>query len=139
MPSDFQGLFVIEESRFDLGDRKVEKHYLFLYDAISENSIRLTSYDLPSHMLRESLSIANSDLSVEYSSLSISPRFSPLVLLEKDGEYTGANVSPFGTGLLFHFSLRVTADALYVEERLERDGEVVAGYRSPIEYRRQNG
>jgi len=127
---------VIEESRFDLGDRKVEKHYLFLYEETEKGTIRLTSCDLPPDVPREILNLRQDDLAVDYASITLSPRFQPLELVEKDGEYTGSNVSLFGPGLLFHFALRVTPTELHVTERLERDGETVAGYSTPVVYRR---
>ena len=62
------------------------------------------------------------------------PRFTPLVLEEADGEFLGENVSRFAPEALFTFRLRVTADALYVTELLERDGVRTAGFDTLIAY-----
>lgn len=134
LPLKFTGQFVIEESYFDLGDQKIEKHYLFLYQVARENSIKLTSYEIPADIEREVFTNTNEQLQIDYRDLVVSPRFEPLALMESNGEFFGENISRFSADMLFKFSLRVVRDKLYVKEVLERDGDKVAGYYQPTIY-----
>lgn len=134
LPMDFSGQFVIEESYFNMGDHKIEKHYLFLYQATHENKIKLTSYEIPAGIEREAFTNKNKQLQIDYRDLVVSKRFEPLELVELNGEFFGENISQFSADMLFKFSLRVVSDKLYVKEVLERDGEKVAGFYEPTIY-----
>ncbi len=136
LPLDFPGFFVIEESYFDMGDRMIEKHYLFMYKEDREGKICLTSYNLPKNIPPEDFINKNKDLRIDYNKLEISPRFQPLLLEEIDNEFFGENVSTFAPETLFKFSLRVSRDRLLVKELLERNGVKIAGYETPIIYQR---
>jgi hypothetical protein len=138
LPKDFSGHFVIEESYFDMGTHQIDKHYLFLYEMISEHQVRLTSYNIPDNLNKETFTNANPQVVMDYETLEISPRFSPLVLESVKDTFVGENVSKFSEEHIFKFRLEVTKDALYVTEALEKKGEIVAGYLSPIVYRRIN-
>lgn len=134
LPPGFPGRFVIEESHFDLGDRQVDKNYLFLYALNERGRIVLSSYDPPATTPTTALRAEDVRLRLPYDAITLSPRFTPLELEERDGEYFGSNVSEFSSGTLFHFSLRVTEHALWVTELLIRDGERLAGFDTPIVY-----
>ena len=134
LPADFNGRFVIEESYFDMGDHTIAKHYLFFYEEADDGRIRLTSYDPPADVERDSLTNENRDLRLDYTKIQVSPRFTPLLLDEIDGEFVGENVSQFSTEAIFKFRLVVAPHALYVTELLERNGERVAGYDTPTIY-----
>lgn len=134
LPEDFSGRFVIEESYFDMGERTIAKHYLFLYEETDGGGIRLTSYDPPADVPRESLTNSNNNLVLNYAEIRVSPRFTPLLLDEVDGAFIGENVSQFSTEALFRFRLVVKPDALYVTELLQRNGERVAGFDTPTVY-----
>ncbi|MEA5076763.1 MAG: hypothetical protein VB139_10490 [Coriobacteriia bacterium] len=134
LPADFPGCFVIEESHFDLGERQVDKNYLFLYALNERGQVVLSSYDPPPTTPTTALRAADAGLRLPYDAITLSPRFTPLELEECDGGYFGSNVSEFSPGTLFHFSLRVSDQALHVTELLTRNGERLAGYDTPIVY-----
>jgi hypothetical protein len=138
LPKEFMGQFVIEESYFDLGTHQIDKHYLFLYEMVSDNQIRLSSYNIPEHLSKETFTNANAEITIDYDRLEISPRFSPLLLESVGDTFVGENVSKFSEEHIFKFRLEVTKDALYVTEVLEKQGEIVAGYDSPTIYKRVN-
>lgn len=136
LPKEFAGHFVIEESYFDLGTHKVDKHYLFLYEPVSDDQIRLSSYNIPEHINKEVFTNSNSQIILDYASLEISPRFSPLILERSGDSFVGENMSKFSEEHIFKFRLEVNRDSLYVTEILEKNGELVAGYYSPTIYKR---
>ena len=138
LPPDFSGCFVIEESYFDLGNQKIDKHYLFLYEMCPGNRVCLSSFNIPEHISKETFVNSNVELSMDYNAIELSPRFSPLIL-EKIGEkYEGRNTSVFSEAHIFKFKLEVTKDALYVKEVLEKEGVLVAGYYEPIIYKKSH-
>ena len=136
LPDNFPGDFVIEESYFDLTTHQIDKHYLFLYEVISDYQVRLSSYNIPQDMKKETFTNSNHEISIDYNKLEISPRFSPLILESVGDTFVGENVSEFSEDHIFKFKLEVTKEALYVKEVLEKDGELVAGYYEPIIYKR---
>lgn len=121
-----------------MGTHQIEKHYLFLYEMISDHQVQLTSYNIPGHLSKETFTNANAEITIDYDSLEISPRFSPLILESVGDTFVGENVSKFSEEHIFKFRLEVTKDALYVTEVLEKEGSLVAGYDSPIVYKRVN-
>jgi len=104
---------------------------------ISAQQVRLTSYNIPDYINKETFTNANPQISIDYDTLEISPRFSPLILESLGDTFVGENVSKFSEEHIFKFRLEVTEDILYVTEALEKEGETVAGYHSPIVYNRQ--
>ena len=134
LPDDFDGCFVIEESYFDLGDRMIEKHYLFSYIEDGDGKIILKSYDIPEPLKREDLTNVNQNITIDYMGLRMSPRFEPLFLEDFGDEFFGENVSNFSNDTLFKFSLRVKSNTFQVKELLERNGIKVVGYEEPIIY-----
>jgi hypothetical protein len=137
LPKDFSGQFVIEESYFDMGTHQIDKHYLFLYEMTPTHQVLLTSYNIPDYINKETFTNENSQISMDYNALKISPRFSPLILESVGDTFAGENVSKFSEEHIFKFRLEVTKDILYVTEALEKEGEIVAGYDNPIIYIRQ--
>lgn len=136
IPEELKEGFVIEESYFDMGDRIIDKHYLFLYEEVDLRAVRLTSYNLPEGIEPENFTGRNDSIKMDFRDLKISPRFEPLILEKNKGEYYGENVSSFGPGKIFRFSLRVSEGRFEVKELLEVDGKRSAGYDTPVIYKR---
>ena len=135
-PEELKGGFVIEESYFDMVDRIIDKHYLFLYENVDKNTVRLTSYDLPEAIKTENFTGSNDSIRMDFRDLRVSPRFEPLILEKNNDEYYGENVSSFGPGKVFRFSLRVSEKGFEVKELLEADGKRFAGYDTPVVYKK---
>ena len=136
IPEGLRNGFVIEESYFDLGDRVIDKHYLFLYEEAGARTVRLTSFNLPENIEFGKFIGSNDSLRMDFRDLKVSPRFEPLLLNKNNGEYFGENVSSFGPGKIFRFSLRVSEEGFEVKELLEADGKKSAGYDTPVVYKR---
>lgn len=138
LPEEFPGYFVIEESYFDMGDRVIEKHYLFSYVEKENGKILLTSHDVPDSIRREDLTNENQQLRIDYRELLVSPRFQPLVLEEVGNGFFGENVSQFSQDTTFHFSLKVRDGVFHAKELLLRNGAAIAGYEEPTIYIRSS-
>ena len=138
LPEEFPGYFVIEESYFDMGDRVIEKHYLFSYVEKEEGKILLTSYDVPDSIPRTDLTNGNQQLRLDFRELRISPRFQPMELVEDADGFFGENISQFSQDTLFHFSLKVRDGVFHAKELLMRNGTAIAGYEEPTIYIRSS-
>ena len=136
IPEELKGGFVIEESYFYMGDRIIDKHYLFLYEEVDGRTVRLTSNNLPEGIMPENFIGSNDSIKMDFGDLKVSPRFEPLILEKNNGEYYGENVSTFAPGKIFRFSLRVSEKGFEVKELLEVDGKRFAGYDTPVVYKR---
>ena len=53
LPCDFNGYFIIEESYYEIGNRKNILPHLFLFTLNENNQVVLTSYDLPEGISKE--------------------------------------------------------------------------------------
>lgn len=140
LQEDFPGVFVIEETYSRYNGKDIAKNYLFLYEpagVAGNNGILLSSFDPPEGMPRSELRNDNTCLSIDYRAIKPSPRFCPLLLAKTGGTYFGENVSEFAPGVLFRFSMEVRPDLMLIKEMLEKNGELTAGFETPIEYRRQ--
>jgi hypothetical protein len=103
---------------------------------MSPNQILLTSYNIPEELEKETFTNNNDKLRIDYQQLMVSPRFRPLVLERTGVSFVGGNVSQFSAEHIFKFRLEVTPDALYVTETLIKEDVIVAGYDSPVIYKR---
>ena len=65
------------ETRIDGWLQPIEKHYLFLYQAVPEHKIKLVSDELPVGIERETFTNKNKQLQIDYHQLVVSPRFEP--------------------------------------------------------------
>ncbi len=133
LPESFHGIFVIEESHFDMGSHVIDKRYLFSYEEEAEG-VLLKSYLLPEGFPERGKKEALSEWFIEHRHLEISPRFEPL-LLKWDGKaFCGENVSQFSQEHRFYFKLEVYDQEFYVKEMLKKEETIIAGYETPIHY-----
>ncbi len=70
---------------------------------VNENSIKLTSYEIPAYIEREAFINKNKQLQIDYQDLAVSLRFEPLALIELDGAFFGKNISQFSADTLFKY------------------------------------
>lgn len=132
------GFWLIEESYYDMpdGSHKIN-HHLFFFEAVDARTVRLYAYQLPNHLPMEQLTNDNPKLSIDYSDLRISPRFQPAEYTF-DGKDTFTIYAPndWGNGVRFTLIEKFTPGRLEVMELLEKDGQRLTPYDTPIVYLR---
>jgi hypothetical protein len=132
------GFWLIEESYYDMpdGSHKIN-HHLFFFEAVDARTVRLYAYQLPNYLPMEQLTNDNPKLSIDYSDLRISPRFQPAEYTF-DGKDTFTIYAPndWGNGMRFTLIEKFTPGRLEVMELLEKDGQRLTPFDTPIVYLR---
>ncbi|MCS6928419.1 MAG: hypothetical protein NZM43_02880 [Saprospiraceae bacterium] len=130
------GFWLIEESYYDMpnGTHKIN-HHLFFFEAVDARTVRLYAYQLPDYLPMEQLTNDNANLRIDYNDLRISPRFKPAEYTF-DGKETFTIYAPndWGNGMRFTLIEKFTPGRLEVMELLEKDGQRLTPYDSPIIY-----
>ena len=80
LPCDFNGYFIIEESYYEIGNRKNILPHLFLFTLNENNQVVLTSYDLPEGISKEEFKNDNNNLIIDYNKLVKSEKFTPMTV-----------------------------------------------------------
>lgn len=132
------GFWLIEESYYDMPDgaHKIN-HHLFFFEAVNARTVRLYAYQLPDYLPMEQLTNDNLKLNIDYNDLRISPRFKPAEYTF-DGKDTFTIYAPndWGNGMRFTLIEKFTPGRLEVMELLEKDGQRLTPYDTPIIYLR---
>lgn len=136
LPPDFEGIFMIEESYYTIGERTNVSPHLFLFTE-EEKGILLTSYDMPEGFDKNTFSYTNIQ-ELNFNELKVSSKFVPALYIENDGIWEGGSVSMFSPVIKFTLHERFSKDVLEVSESIEVNGKKTFGYDTPILYRRDN-
>ena len=134
LPSDFQGLFLVEESYYTSQGKTHASPHLFLFTQEGEQ-VKLTSYDIPTGYDKSTFTSEQMG-QVDYADLHASEKFTPALYTLKDGVWEGGSVSMFSPVLKFTLFERFSPDFLEVSETMEVNGKRTFGYDLPIVYRR---
>lgn len=134
LPTDFQGVFVLEESYYTTDGKMNPMPHLFLFTQ-AEGGIKLTSYDMPEGYTKENFTYENLK-EIAFESLKISEKFTPIIYHEENGAFAGNGVSIFSPVLKFKLEERFDSEVLEVSETFEVNGKRTFGYDLPLEYRR---
>ena len=134
LPEDFKGIFVVEESYYEINGKRHASPHLFLITEI-EQGILLSSYEIPAGADKNTFTY-DSMLPVEYSELKKSEKFTPALYLENDGVWEGGSTSQFTPVMKFKLWERFSETGLEVAESMEVNGKRTFGYDVPILYKR---
>lgn len=134
LPDDFEGIFILEESYYELEDRTNILPHLFLFTAEPEG-IMLDSYEMPAGYTKETFCAKNLGR-LDYRSLVRSGKFTPMYYKKSGDTYSGHSVSMFSPVLRFSLTEQLNPRVLSVSEIFEVNGRRTFGYDIPIEYRR---
>ena len=134
LPDGFQGIFLLEESYYRVGEKTHASPHLFLLTEVAEG-IQLTSYEMPAGYTADTFTYANLR-PLSYGELRPSARFTPALYREQAGVWEGGSVSMFTPKLKFTLFERFSEAGLEVSETMEMDGRRTFGYEEPILYKR---
>lgn len=130
------GFWLIEESYYDMpdGTHKIN-HHLFFFEAVDARTVRLYAYQLPDYLPMEQLTNDNPNLTLNYNDLRISPRFKPAeYAFDGKDTFTIHASNDWGNGMRFTLIEKFTPGRLEVMELLEKDGQRLTPYDTPIIY-----
>ena len=134
LPEDFKGIFVVEESYYEINGKRHASPHLFLITEI-EQGILLSSYEIPKGEDKNTFSY-DSMKNVDYSKLEKSEKFNPALYHEKDGIWEGGSTSQFSPVMTFKLWEKFSNNFLEVSESMEVNGKRTFGYDEPIIYKR---
>lgn len=134
LPQDFDGVFVLEESYYTVGERTNASPHLFLFTMEGE-AVKLTSYEMPEDYDKDSFTYQQLK-PVAFDALKPSAKFTPALYHERDGVWEGGSESMFSPVLKFTLFERFSSEQLEVSESMEVNGKRTFGYDVPILYRR---
>ena len=135
LPSDFKGIFILEESYYTVNDHTNSMPHIFLFTEESDGSVKLTSYETPEGYTKQNLTYENID-TLDFEGLKVSEKFTPAIYKENNGVWEGGSVSNFSPVMQFKLFERFSKDVLEVSEIIEVNGKRTFGYDLPLEYRR---
>lgn len=134
LPTNFKGIFMVEESYYTANGNTHATPHLFLFTE-EGNSIKLTSYEIPAGYDKNTFTYQNLK-EVDYNDLKLSEKFTPAIYVEKNGIWEGGSTSMFSPVLKFTLFERFSEKCLEVTERMEVNGKKTFGYDEPILYKR---
>ena len=135
LPSDFPGVFLVEESYYTIGGRTNASPHLFLFTEEADGAVKLTSYDLPDGCSKTDFTYQTMP-QTDYAALRPSAKFTPALYRRSNGVWEGGSESMFTPVLKFTLFERFSEDVLEVSECMEMNGRRTFGYDQPILYRR---
>jgi len=138
-PADLNGFFILEESYYLTSGKTMEsKPYLFLFTLQSKGIIHLTTFQLNNYT-KEELRNDNTVLKFDYKTLIPSPTFQGADYTWNPHKKTFSTVSvnELGNGLRFTLSETFTSKTLEVMELMEKNGQRLTSYETPIFYERK--
>jgi hypothetical protein len=136
LPAQVNGFYILEESYYKYeGQDTLIKPYLFFFEQLPNQKIRLHSLTLPKDIPAKEIRNNNPNLVFDYHALQPSATFKPAdYTLTDQGFYLKApNLFPGGS---FTLEETIGKDRLEVMETLIRDGKQVTPYHTPLIYER---
>lgn len=134
LPSNFKGIFLLEESYYTSNGNTHATPHLFLFTE-EENGIKLTSYEIPNGYDKKTFTYKNLT-NINFNDLKLSEKFTPAIYVEKNGLWEGGSTSMFSPVLKFTLFERFSQECLEVSESMEVNGKRTFGYDDPIIYKR---
>lgn len=139
LPKDLKGFFLLEESYYQYPNKPLElKPYLFYFEE-DNNTINLKVYQLPKELKKEEIRNDNVNLQFDFATLQPSATFKGATYnydaAKKTFSTKSENVLP--NNMKFTLIENFSKNQLNVMELLEKDGQRLTPYDTPIVYDRR--
>jgi hypothetical protein len=137
-PAGIRHFYVLEESYYEYPGNPVEiKPYIFKFSDAGPNKVRLDVYQVPERIDKKELRNDNEEWELDYNELKLSPTFKGAFYDMKDGCFYTNTPNDLGNGMKFTLIEKLCKDQLSVMELLEKNGQRVTPYDTPIIYDRK--
>ena len=138
LPKKLNGFFILEESYYTYQGKPMEvKPYLFFFEDVAADKVRLHVYQLPADIPKEQVTNANKNLFFDFNTLKPSPTFGTADYVFENGDTFKTNApNELPNGMRFTLIEKFTPNKLEVMELLEKDGKRLTPYDTPILYER---
>jgi hypothetical protein len=136
-PADLKGYFILEESYYTYEGKPMEiKPYLFYIEEVAVDKIQLSSYTVPTDILKADIRNDNPNFSLDFTKISVSKTFKPAIYTFKDSQFTVNHPTDLPNNMRFTLIETLSKDRLEVMELLEKEGKRLTPYDTPIIYER---
>jgi hypothetical protein len=137
LPIGLKGYFILEESYYTYEGKPVEiKPYLFYIENVSDTQVKLSSYALPTDISKAEMRNNNPNFVLDFNEISVSKTFKPAIYHLAEGKFTLNHPTDLGNGRVFTLIETLSKNRLEVMELLEKNGEKLTPYDTPIVYER---
>jgi hypothetical protein len=134
---EIDGFWILEESYYTYPQQETSlKPYLFRFEALGDTAVLLTPYTIPNEIPPADIRNDNPDFRLHFSKIAPSPSFKPAAYTLRDNKFYLHAVNELPGGMSFSLIETISADRLEVMELLERNGQRLTPYDSPIIYDR---
>lgn len=131
------GFWLLEESYYEYPNKPVDaKPYLFRFEAVGDTGVKLTVYKFPAGLPVDQLKNNNEQLVMDYANLVQSTTFKPTFYTRTGNTFTTNAVNDLGNDMRFTLTETFTKNRLVVMELLEKNGQRLTPYETPIVYDR---
>jgi hypothetical protein len=139
LPKDVKGFFLLEESYYQYPNKPLDiKPYLFYFEE-NKNTITLTVYQFPKEYKKEELRNDNANLKFDFTTLQLSPTFKGATYIYNatNKSFSTKSINHLPNNMTFTLIETFTKNQLQVMELLEKDGQSLTPYSTPILYDRR--
>jgi hypothetical protein len=134
---EVDGFWLLEESYYTYPGKATDiKPYLFLFEALGDTAVLLTPYKFPESLPVADIRNDNAELYFSYNDIKPSPSFKPAAYQLRAGKFYLNAVNELGNGMQFSLIETISKDQLIVMELLEKNGQRLTPYDTPIVYDR---
>ena len=133
LPTDFKGIYLFEESYYDLKGREKFKSDVFLFELNESQHVVLSSAVVPKEWMNKKYEEVSS---IDYNDLSISDKFTPLIYKKENNEFSGQSISSFTKKTQFILEQNLSEERLIIKEEMYNGDKRVFGFDLPIIYKR---
>lgn len=139
LPKDLKGFFLLEESYYQYPNKSLDiKPYLFYFKE-DKNTITLKVYQFPKELKKEECRNDNKNLTFDFNLLELSPTFKGATYTYNAANKTFSTKSEneLPNNMKFTLIETFTTKQLQVMELLEKEGQRLTPYDTPILYDRK--
>lgn len=132
--------WIIEESYYEYPGKPLEiKPYLFRFSQGADNTVDLQVFQFPPHFKKEEIKNSNGSLRLNFADLKPSPSFKGATYTyhPENGTFTTNTPNDLGNGMKFTLTETLSKTQLIVMELLEKNGQRLTPYDTPIIYDRK--
>jgi hypothetical protein len=139
VPTDFKGVFVLEESYYTNSNQETQvKPYIFMFLLNEEGKVVLHSIGIPTRIDKKTFRNDNSEWTLDFSELKESASFKPATYAKTERGFYIKAINELPGGVKFTLEETIGNGFLEVMELAERGGKRLTPYETPLQYSKKN-
>lgn len=133
IPTNFKGIYLLEESYYTLDNKERFKSDVFLFELNSEDNVVLSAINVP----RKASNKKYAEIEpIDYDDVSVSEKFVPIIYKKNNEKFIGQSESMFTSTNKFILKQEISDENLIIKEEIRKGDKRVFGFDHPIIYKR---